>query len=217
MPSQSRVAGAGGLAARTDRGRSGLAPRPGPSTQNAPPAASVAGEAGGISPAGRCQSNSFLFVTCEFKITFSSVWGERDIGERRYLIFLMDHTGKKTKLTGADAVEVFMFSKDLFKLCYRCIYVFKSRRVLCHSPTHSHFHTKHGKRLVRVLDIFSLCTCKKVSNRNRGFSVNECSSSPVFLRTSWVLFSPPFIICRTCASRCREARPQAHGPFCGQS
>lgn len=41
--------------------------------------------------------------------------------------FLMDHKDlkKKEHFIGADAVEVFMFSKDLFKLCSRCIYVFK--------------------------------------------------------------------------------------------
>lgn len=38
---------------------------------------------------------------------------------------------------------------------------------------------------------FTLYLSKRKSNRNRGFLVDECSSSsPFFLRTSWVMFSP---------------------------
>lgn len=83
-----------------------------------------------------------------------------------YLIFLMDHIGKN-KTLGADAVKVFMFSEDLFKLCYGCIYVFKSTRGHFWFPDTLTFQQEDA--CSRVGPSFTPYLYKRKSNRSRGF------------------------------------------------
>lgn len=63
-----------------------------------------------------------------------------------------------------------MFCKDLFKLCYRCIYVFKVTGGICDSQPHFAFqHLTCGETLVQVLDLCCSVLVKRVNQIGMWF------------------------------------------------